>query len=102
MSNCLDGIRIDITDIHNTGLFEYNCHHYCSDDLRIYYFLSIVLSELIGYNIQRLSYGQANITRDNLTNSNMMVGTDTDNKWSVSGGLAVSDEGASGKKIVKK
>jgi hypothetical protein len=63
--------------------------------------LSIILSELIGYNIQRLSYGQPNITRDNLTNSNMMVGTDTDNKGSVSGGLAVSDEGASGKKIVR-
>jgi hypothetical protein len=31
----------------------------------------------------------------------MMVGTDMDNKGSMSGGLAVSDEGASGKKIVR-
>lgn len=52
--------------------------------------------------MQQLSYGQANVTGDNLTSSNMMVGTDTNNKGSMSGGLAVSDEGASGKKIVKK
>jgi hypothetical protein len=58
-----------------------------------------VVSVAIGYSIKQLAYGQANMTAAtnmSAASSNMTAGNDT--KGSVSGGLAVSDEGASGKK----
>lgn len=77
-----------------------------------------IVSVVVGYSVEQ-AYGQANMTAPpiemtganmtetaaNMTTSSNMTGTEDDNttKGSVSGGLAVSDEGASGpKKPVKK
>ena len=59
--------------------------------------IAAIISLAIGFSVE-LAYGQANMTENNVTaeNVNMTAGNDT--KGSVSGGLAVSDEGASGKK----
>jgi hypothetical protein len=58
--------------------------------------MAAMLSVGIGNSIEQLAYGQANMTGENMTGGNMTMGNDT--MGSVSGGLAVSDEGASGKK----
>jgi hypothetical protein len=74
--------------------------------------VTAVLSLAAGYSVEQ-AYGQTNMTDmtgenmtgTNTTTSSNMTGTEDDNatKGSVSGGLAVSDEGASGpKKPVKK
>lgn len=59
--------------------------------------IAAIISLAIGFSVEQ-AYGQANMTGNNVTaeNVNMTAGNDT--KGSVSGGLAVSDEGASGKK----
>jgi negative regulator of sigma E activity len=59
--------------------------------------IAAIISLAIGFSVEQ-AYGQANMTENNVTaeNVNMTAGNDT--KGSVSGGLAVSDEGASGKK----
>lgn len=74
--------------------------------------VAAILSVAMGYSVEQLAYGQENMTEGNMTGANMTAaggnmtaqGTEDGNatKGSVSGGLAVSDEGASGSKTVKK
>lgn len=64
--------------------------------LALAFIMAAILSIAIGYSIEQLAHGQANMTGENMTIGNMTAGNDT--KGTVSGGLAVSDEGASGKK----
>jgi hypothetical protein len=62
--------------------------------------ITAIISVVIGYSIEQ-AYGQSNMTAaTNMTTGNMTTGTEDDNttKGSVSGGLAVSDPGASGSK----
>jgi hypothetical protein len=95
MINRLVEMGIDINN-KEYDLFKYNSH----DEMLMYVALVIILSAIltvaIGYTVDQLAYGQLNMTGENMTSSNMTMGTDT--QGSVSGGLAVSDEGASGKK----
>ena len=64
--------------------------------LTLAFIIAAMLSIAFGSSIEQLVYGQANMTGENMTIDNMTAGNDT--KGSVSGGLAVSDEGAPGKK----
>jgi hypothetical protein len=73
--------------------------------------LAAILSVSVGYSVEQLAYGQENMTEGNMTGANMTAasgnmtsqGTVDGNttKGGVSGGLAVSDEGAPGKKSTK-
>ena len=72
-----------VTGIHKTNLFKYRCHYCVLMFVALAIVITAIVSMVVGFSIQQqLTYGQANITEENMTVSEQYDGDKYDQRGS--------------------